>query len=71
MTIGHQIVVPIRPSSTATEHAACLLRGLRSMVGHGIASDGLDADTCYLMGATIDTLIALVRSLDAQVAQAA
>lgn len=71
MTTTHHTVVPIRPASTVVEHAACLLRGLRSVTGQGVATDGLDADTCYLMGSTIDTLIALVGSLDAKLAKAA
>ena len=71
MSTNHQTVVPIRQGVAPTDHAACLLRGLRSVADQGVATDGLDADTCYLMGSTIDTLIALVGSLDADLARAA
>lgn len=69
----NNVVVQIRHASpaAAAEQIACLLRGLRAMTGQGIDRGSIDADTCYVMGSTIDTLIALVGSLDVPVARAA
>jgi hypothetical protein len=65
-TVSH-----IRPPVAPIDHAACLLRGLRQMAEQGVEAGGMDADTCYVVGATMDALIAIVRGLDERMARAA
>ncbi|WP_426287522.1 hypothetical protein [Luteibacter sp. E-22] len=67
-------VVHIRQGATpaaSLDHAACLLRGLRAMAGQGVEAGGMDADTCYVLGSTLDALIAVVGELDVRMARAA
>jgi hypothetical protein len=58
-------------SEEALTHTACVLRGIRAVVGSGVASGGLDGDTCYLVESTLGSLAALVDGLMALERQAA
>lgn len=74
MTATSPTVIHIRQGATpadSIDHASCLLRGIRVLAEQGVDQDGMDADTCYLVGATVDTLIALLAAIDVPVSRAA
>lgn len=57
------------PADVAISHAACVVDGLRELAHKGVEANGIEPQIAWLMSANLDTVFALLTSVEMKVAR--